>query len=132
MYNNITNFMKPMEDRASNGEMILLVGAMMYRPVCSAPIGHILMYCPGLHKRSCKQLVPAHHTSHFFTGFIRVPGAHWKSSANSLLLEKGPRTRNIPGECAPVLIRFSRSLGRCLEHQVLAALIQNIWEKIIR
>ncbi len=121
--------MKPMADRASNGEMIPLMGAQMYRPVCSAPIGQILMYCPGLHKWCYKQLVAHHHTSHFFTGFIRVPGAHWKSSANSLLFENGPRTRNIPGECAPVLIRFSRSLGRCLEHQVLAALIQNIWEE---
>jgi hypothetical protein len=38
MYNNITNFMKPMADRAKgNGGMIPLVGALMYRPVCSAP-----------------------------------------------------------------------------------------------
>jgi hypothetical protein len=34
--------MKPMADRASNREMIPLAGALMYRPVCSAPIGQIL------------------------------------------------------------------------------------------
>ena len=87
-----------------------------------------------------------HHTSHFFTGFILEPRAHWKSLANSCispgeaqdrgqrsvvrvtwLFEKGPWTLNIPGEWTPVLILFSRALSRYLEHQVLAALIQNIW-----
>ena len=33
-----------------------------------------------------------HQTSHFFTGFILDPRGHWKSSANSRLLEKGPWT----------------------------------------
>ena len=85
-----------------------------------------------------------HQTSHFFTGFIREPALHWKSRANSWnymmrklrtfdtwnstwLLENGPWTLNIPGEWTPVLILFSRALSRYLEHQVLAALIQNIW-----
>ena len=33
-----------------------------------------------------------HQTSHFFTGFILVPAAHWKSLENSRLLENGPWT----------------------------------------
>ena len=91
-------------------------------------------------------IITNHQTSHFFTGFIRDPGLHWKSRANSWidmmrkliifatsivtwLLEKGPWTLNIPGEWTPVLILFSRALSLYLEHQVLAALIQNIWTR---
>ena len=33
-----------------------------------------------------------HQTSHFLTGFILDPRGHWKSLANSRLLEKGPWT----------------------------------------
>ena len=62
-----------------------------------------------------------HQTSHFWTGFMFDPSWHWKSRAKSGELEKGPITLNLPGECAPVLIRFSRVFGRYLEHQVLAA-----------
>ena len=62
-----------------------------------------------------------HQTSHFLTGFIFDPARHWKSRAKSGELEKGPITRNRPGEWAPVLIRFSNVFGRYLEHHVLAA-----------
>ena len=72
------------------------------------------------------RLPDTYQTSHLSTGFIFEPRGQLKSSANSLLLLKGPFTLNIPGECAPVLILFSRALSLYLEHQVLAADIQNI------
>ena len=53
------------------------------------------------------------------------PKGQLKSLANSFELEKGPLTRNIPGECAPVRTRLSRDFGRYFEHQTLAAVIQN-------
>ena len=65
-------------------------------------------------------------TSHFLTGFISEPSGQLKSAANSRLLLNGPFTRKRPGEWAPVLMRFSSALSRYLEHQVLAAEIQNI------
>ena len=68
-----------------------------------------------------------HQTSHLSTGFILDPRGQLKSLANSLLLENGPCTLNIPGEWTPVLILFSSALSLYFEHQVLAALIQNIW-----
>ena len=63
-----------------------------------------------------------HQTLHLSTGCMALPSGHLKSWANSGELEKGPRTRNIPGLWAPVLIRFSSDLGRYLEHHVFAAL----------
>ena len=41
----------------------------------------------------------SHHTTHFCTGFIFVPGLHWKTLPNSSLSEMGPFTRPRPGEC---------------------------------
>ena len=37
-------------------------------------------------------MINDHHTTHFFSvgGFIFDPTGHWKSLANSLMLEKGP------------------------------------------
>ena len=53
------------------------------------------------------------------------PKGHLKSLANSFEFEKGPFTRNFPGECAPVRILISKLFGRYFEHQVLAAPTQN-------
>ena len=64
-------------------------------------------------------------TSHLFTGLYLDPAGQLKSLANSFEFENGPNTLNIPGEWAPVLILFSKLLGRYFEHQVLAALSQN-------
>ena len=64
-------------------------------------------------------------TSHLLTGLYVEPTGQFQSEANSFEFEKGPFTLNIPGEWAPVLMRFSRLFGRYFEHQVLAALNQN-------
>ena len=77
-------------------------------------------------KKKLVKLTNIHQTSHLCVGFIGEPAGHLKSFANSSLFEKGPWTRNIPGEWAPVFILFSSDLSRYFEHQVLAALIQNI------
>ena len=38
-----------------------------------------------------------HHTSHFFFGFIGVPGLHLNVSENCFRLESGPIMRNFDG-----------------------------------
>ena len=66
-----------------------------------------------------------HHTVHFFSGFIPLPLGQLKSLEKSTLLERDPRMRNSPGECAPVLICCFKAPSRHFAHHTWPQLIQN-------
>ena len=66
-----------------------------------------------------------HQTVHFFAGFIGEPAGHFQSEANSGLLEKGPITRNLPGEWLSSWIVLTRAWGVLTSQWKLAAESQN-------
>ena len=73
------------------------------------------------------KLFNLHQTWHLLLmpGFILDPTGHLKSAANSFILENVPITLNCGGEWTPVVTNLARASGLYLEHQTLAALIQN-------
>lgn len=79
---------------------------------CSA-----LALAPSLARSEIEIALSPYHTSHFSVGFIRLPGLHWKTSANSFMFDNVPITRNCDGECGSFSIcsRFVSSV--VLEHQ---------------
>lgn len=71
-----------------------------------------------------------YHTLHLFRGFILEPSGQLKSSEKYSMLLNGPCTLKFPGEWYPVSTLNLRASGRCLEHHVLAAEIQNICDGV--
>ena len=107
---------------AKFGWNTILVGTHLPPPLSSTPVCNLFY---DFAKWDHTERFLLHHTVHFFSGFIPLPLGQLKSLAKSTLLERDPRIRNSPGECAPVLICCFKAPSRHFAHHTWPQLIQN-------